>query len=78
MHFGDRPWREFKVTMTQEQRKQQLEKLVREITSLQIAMKAKDPALARGIFLDNELNWLCRECSYAKECENMRTAGLAA
>ena len=48
MHFGDSPWRGFKVTMTEQQRKDQLEKLVREITSLQNAMKAKDPSLARG------------------------------
>ena len=49
MHFGDSPWRGFKVTMTEQQRKDQLEKLVREITSLQNAMKAKDPSLARGV-----------------------------
>lgn len=78
MHFGDRPWREFKVTMTEQQRKEQLEKLVMEITSLQNAMKAKDPSLARNIYLDKELNWLCKECPYAKECETMRTAGAAA
>jgi len=77
MHFGPRPWREFKVTMTEQQRKDQLEKLVVEITSLQNAMKAKDPSLARHVYLDKDLNWLCKECPYAKECDSMR-AGAAA
>jgi len=77
MHFGDTPWREFKVTMTEQQRKDQLEKLVKEIRSLQNAMKAKDPSLARSVHMDNELNWLCKECPYSKECETMR-AGAAA
>ena len=45
MHFGDSPWKRFKVIMTEQQRKDQLEKLVREITSLQNAMKEKDPSL---------------------------------
>jgi hypothetical protein len=70
MHFGDKPWREFKVTMTEQQRKGQLEKLVKEITSLQNAMKAKDPSLARSVYHD-------KECPYSKECETMR-AGAAA
>ena len=77
MHFGDSPWREFKVTMTEQQRKDQLEKLVREITSLQNAMKAKDPSLARNVYQDKELNWLCKECPYAKQCETMRAGAPA-
>jgi len=78
MHFGDTPWRGFKVTMTEQQRKDQLEKLVREIISLQNAMKAKDRSLARGVYQDKDLNWLCKECPYTKKCETMRTAGAAA
>jgi CRISPR/Cas system-associated exonuclease Cas4 (RecB family) len=79
MHFGNSPWRRFKVTMTEQQRKDQLEKLVREIRSLQNAIKEKDPSLARNIYVDKELNWLCKECPYAKECETMRAvAGGAA
>jgi CRISPR/Cas system-associated exonuclease Cas4 (RecB family) len=78
MHFGNSPWRRFRVTMTEQQRKDQLEKLVREMISLQNAMRAKDPSIARGIYLDNDLNWLCKECPYAKECETMRATGAAA
>jgi len=78
MHFGDSPWRQFKVTMTEQQRKDQLEKLVREIGSLRNAMKANDPSLARGVYLDKDLKWLCEDCPYVKECEKIRAAGAAA
>jgi hypothetical protein len=79
MHFGSSPFRLFRVTMNEQQRLEQLEKLVKEIGSLQDARKAKDPSLARNVYLNKELNWLCRECPYAKECEKMRTeAGVAA
>jgi hypothetical protein len=78
MHFGSRPWRIFKVTMTEQERKNQLEKLVREISSLQNAMKTEDPSLARGVYLDKDLKWLCEDCPYLKECEKLRAAGGAA
>jgi hypothetical protein len=72
MQFGGSPWRQFKITMNENQQSEQLKKLVREIISLQSAIKEKDPSLARDVFSDRELNWLCRECPYAKECEKMR------
>jgi hypothetical protein len=71
-------WRQFKITINEQERNEQLEKLEREITSLQVAMKQKDPSLARDIYLDRGLNWLCRECPYAKECERTRSAEAAA
>jgi hypothetical protein len=77
MHFGNDPWRQFKVIMTEQQRKQQLDKLVTEIRSLQNAITAKDPSLARSVYLDKELKWLCEDCPYVKECEQMRAAGAA-
>jgi hypothetical protein len=55
MHFGTSPWRIFKVTMTEQERKGQLEKLVRETRFLQDALKASDPSLARGVYSDKEL-----------------------
>lgn len=72
MHFGDSPWKTFKVTMTEQERQIQLEKLVREITSLQNAIKVKDPSLARGVHLDEDLRWLCNDCPYIVECKKMR------
>jgi hypothetical protein len=50
MQFQSSPWRQFKITMNEQERNEQLEKLEREITSLQVAMKQKDPSLARHLF----------------------------
>lgn len=77
MHFESSPFRQFRVTMNEQQRVEQLEKLVKETRSLQNARKAKDPSLARHVYSDTELNWLCRECPYAKECEKIRAAASA-
>jgi CRISPR/Cas system-associated exonuclease Cas4 (RecB family) len=80
LHFGSSPFRLFPVTMDEQQRVEQLEKLVKETRSFQNARQAKDPSLARHIYSDRELNWLCRECPYVKECEKIRaaTSGAAA
>jgi hypothetical protein len=78
MNFGEDAWRQFKVTMTEQQMKEQLEKLVIEIQSLKFAMENNDPSLVRGVYSDEGLNWMCNDCPYAKECIEMRTAGAAA
>ena len=78
MHFEDKPFRKFKITMTEVERKEQLAKLVHEMKSLETAKITKDPAVARHVYLDTELKWLCKECPYLKECEQMRAAGAAA
>jgi hypothetical protein len=63
--------------MTDQQRKEQLDKLVTEMKSYRNAMEAKDPSLARGVYSDVELKWLCGDCPYLEECEQMRAAGAA-
>lgn len=78
MNFSNDAWRQFKVTMTEEQRRDQLEKLAREIKALAYAMENKDPSLARGVYSDEGLSWMCEDCPYAKECMQMRKAGAAA
>jgi hypothetical protein len=45
---------------------------------LQTAMKTEDPSLARGVYLDKDLKWLCEDCPYLNECEKIRAAGAAA
>jgi hypothetical protein len=72
MNFEKKPWRIFKVIMTEEERKEQLSKLVNETESLQAAKKMKDPSLARHIYYDKNVSWLCKDCPYSKECEKMR------
>jgi hypothetical protein len=78
MQFTGSPWRLFKITMNEKQRNEHLKKLVREISSLQHAIKEKDPSLARDVYSDSELNWLSRDCPYREECERMRAAAGAA
>jgi hypothetical protein len=42
-------------------RKNQRDKLVKEINSLKRAMEAGDPSLARPVNNDPSLNWLCKD-----------------
>jgi len=34
----------------------------------------KDPSLARGVFSDKNMNWLCKDCPYVRSCENIERA----
>jgi CRISPR/Cas system-associated exonuclease Cas4 (RecB family) len=78
MQFEGDSWRQFPIHMNKKQRNEQLKKLVREITSLQNAVKEKDPSLARDVNSDVDLNWLCKGCPYAKKCERIRVAAVGA
>ena len=72
MNFENKPWKIFKVIMTAEERKEQLSKLVDETERLQAAKKMKDPSLARHVYYDENLRWLCKNCPYSKECDKTR------
>ena len=72
MHFQNKPYKEFKITMTEEQRKGQLTKLNQRDKFSESLKTAKDPSLARHVYFDTELRWLCRDCPYAQTCEKMR------
>jgi CRISPR/Cas system-associated exonuclease Cas4 (RecB family) len=78
MHFGNAPFKTFKITMTAQERKEQLDKLVDEADSLKRAMEARDPSLARPVYNDPKLNWLCKECPYQVNCKRMQDAASAA
>lgn len=65
-------WNKFTIEMSQWERREQLGKLVQEMTSMKSAIKAKDPSQARAIY-DTDLKWLCYDCAYLKQCERMRT-----
>ncbi len=69
LQFGNNPFVSFEVSMTPDERKKQLSKLKREIKLLQAAINKKDPALARGVYSDKGLNWLCKDWPYLKKCE---------
>jgi hypothetical protein len=51
MHFGDRPFKAFKITMNEQERKEQLDKLVEEADSLKMALEFRDPSLIRGSYI---------------------------
>jgi len=67
----EKKWDKFKIEMDQWERKERLGKLVQEMTSMKSAIKAKDPSIARAIY-DTDLKWLCTDCNYLKQCEEMR------
>jgi hypothetical protein len=65
-------FKEFEIEMSQHERREKLGQLVQEVTTLKNAIKTKDPSIARAIYDNKNLNWLCKECKYVKECEGMR------
>jgi hypothetical protein len=77
LHFGDRPFKVFRITMGIQERNDQRIKLVREIHALKRAIEAGNPALARSVGEDASLNWLCRECPYIIECKKINDAAAA-
>jgi CRISPR/Cas system-associated exonuclease Cas4 (RecB family) len=77
MHFGDSPFRSFKITMSAQERKNQLDKLVDEAGSLKRALDARDPSLAKPVYDDPSLNWLCKDCPYQMNCKRIQEAAAA-
>lgn len=71
-HKGEKPLKQFPVYMKKWERLAQLAKLSSEMESLKNAVDKKDPSLARAIYDDKELNWLCWTCPFKTECEGMR------
>jgi CRISPR/Cas system-associated exonuclease Cas4 (RecB family) len=78
MHFEETPFKAFRITMNANERKEQRDKLVREINSLKRAMEARDPSLARSVEKDPSLNWLCKDCPYLVNCKKIQRDAAAA
>ena len=72
MHFEETPFKVFRIKMNAEERKEQREKLVKEINSLKRAMEERDPSLARSVEKDPALNWLCKGCPYLADCKKIQ------
>lgn len=72
MHFEDKPFVEFVHHMTAEQRQDKLLKMKADAILLTEGIKGKIPGIVRHIAYDTDLNWLCKSCPYAKECEVLR------
>jgi CRISPR/Cas system-associated exonuclease Cas4 (RecB family) len=78
MHFGNTPFKAFKITMNAQERKNQRDKLVKEVNSLKRAIESADPSLARSVMGDPALNWLCKDCPYFTNCKRIQDAASAA
>jgi CRISPR/Cas system-associated exonuclease Cas4 (RecB family) len=72
--FEHNPFVSFEISMTEIERYNQLRKLSNEINSIRQAISVKDPSIARGVFLDNAMKWLCKDCPYFKNCELIHSA----
>jgi CRISPR/Cas system-associated exonuclease Cas4 (RecB family) len=64
----------FQIHMTEEQRKMQLEKLESEAKSIGNAMDAHDPSVAKAIYQDAEMEWMCNRCPYLEKCIAVRSS----
>lgn len=78
MHFGETPFKAFSITMNVQERRDQRDKLVKEVYSLKRAMDAGDPSLARSVDKDPSLNWLCKDCPYLMDCKKIQQGAAAA
>ena len=65
-------YRSFPIYMNAEQRRLVLEEIQSEAHSLKNAIDTRDPSLAKGIYLDREINWICNKCPYSQKCQSMR------
>lgn len=78
MHFGQTPFKAFRITMNAQERRIQREKLVMEMNSLKTAMDKGDPSIARSVEKDPSLNWLCKDCPYLTDCKKIQQAAAVA
>jgi hypothetical protein len=78
MHFGETPFKAFRITMSAQERRNQREKLVTEINSFKRAMDKGDPSIARSVEKDPSLNWLCKDCPYLTDCRKIQQAAAGA
>jgi CRISPR/Cas system-associated exonuclease Cas4 (RecB family) len=78
MHFGDTPFKAFKITMNALERRNQRKKLVTEINSLKKAIEKGNPSMARSVEKDPSLNWLCKDCPYLTDCKKIQQGATGA
>jgi hypothetical protein len=69
-------WNQFTIQLSAKERQERLKKLDFDSQQLLKAIYAKDPSLANGIYLDYNLNWLCKGCPYLNGCQSLRVTDL--
>ena len=78
MNFEDNPFTIFEVVLSKEERIEILKWLTIEAITYMNALKEKNPALAKHVVNDPELNWKCNGCKFLNPCIEMRNKEYAA
>jgi len=68
LHFDDKPFREFEITMTEEEINTEKQKLILDKEFYLEALEKKDPMIARGVVDNKEMDWLCKSCPHLEKC----------
>jgi hypothetical protein len=68
------PLKEFPLFMPFEMRREHLLGLIKERRMIDLALQNKNPALAKHIAMDEELNFMCNNCPYLDQCQDLRRA----
>lgn len=65
-------YQHFFITMTKQERKDQLELMLSKLSNLEVGVEAGQPVLTDGVYDNPALKWLCKDCPYREPCEQMR------
>lgn len=80
MHFEDKPFVEFEITMTEAEMAQHREWMIVQAEYFRVAVESKDAMTVKGVLKDPELNWLCisrdgkPNCPYYDRCKAEKEA----
>jgi CRISPR/Cas system-associated exonuclease Cas4 (RecB family) len=70
--FNNDPFREFPITMTDEELYESHLQLIRESLKLASDISSRRAEFSNHVAYDPERRWLCNSCSFSQECLNMR------
>ncbi len=70
MHFDDKPFCEFEITMNEKERGEQLASMILRRDYYKKALDTKDPFRIEGVMDNKDLSWLCRDCEYNQKCKD--------
>lgn len=68
MHFDDKPFVEFEVTMDDQEMAETKQKLLLDKDLYIEALEKKDPMIARGVTKNENMLWLCKGCPHYADC----------
>lgn len=65
-------YQHFWIEMTEQERKDKLELMLSRLENIETAVRLEEPAAADAVYNNPKLKWLCYDCPYLQECEQMR------